>query len=130
MLTAIHNTTQEYASRSYTKNSVRTAFNRKHIDRVDARGGVCHANALLRFHPNGALRLHAAHRAHVANVHETVCDLRAFFGLHRLITAGTLNDGSYADLALHATNHLFLPVNAEEVPAGYVARETRFVGVA
>ena len=41
---------------------------------------------------NGALRLHAAHRAYVANIHETVCDGCAFLGVHRPITAGTSND--------------------------------------
>ena len=44
---------------------------------------------------NGALRLHAAQRAHVANVHETVCDRSAFFWFHRLITTGTSNDGRF-----------------------------------
>lgn len=41
---------------------------------------------------NGALRRHAARRAHVANVRETVCYRSAFFWFHRLMTAGTLND--------------------------------------
>jgi len=37
--------------------------------------------ALLRFFFDGALRLHAARRAHVANVHEMVCDRSACFWL-------------------------------------------------
>ena len=56
----------------------------------------------LRFFPNGALRLHAAHVANVANVHETVCDWRAFLRGHRPITAGTSNDGKLVHLPLHA----------------------------
>ena len=50
---------------------------------------------------NGALRLHAAHRAYVANIHETVCDGCAFLGVHRPITAGTSNDWKFAQVAYH-----------------------------
>jgi hypothetical protein len=50
---------------------------------------------------NGALRLHAAHRAYVANIHETVCDGCAFLGVHRPITAGTSNDRKFAQVAYH-----------------------------
>ena len=57
--------------------------------------------ALLRFFFDGALRLHAARRAHVANVHEMARDRSASFWFHRLMTAGTLNDRRFAHLALH-----------------------------
>ena len=50
---------------------------------------------------NSALRLHTAHRAYVANIHETVCDGCAFLGVHRPITAGTSNDWKFAQVAYH-----------------------------
>ena len=50
---------------------------------------------------DSALRLHAAHRAYVANIHETGCDERAFLGVHWSITAGTSNDGKSAQVAYH-----------------------------
>jgi len=55
---------------------------------------------------NSSLRLHAAHRAYVANVHETASDEHVFFGFHRLITARTSNDRRFAHLALHAPPQL------------------------
>ena len=61
---------------------------------------------LLCFFFNGALRLHATRRAHVANVYEAVCDRTAVFGFHRLMTARTLNDGSLA----HAVLHIHQPI--------------------
>jgi hypothetical protein len=50
----------------------------------------------LRSLPNGAPRLHAAHRAYVPNVHKPLCDGRAFLKVHRPITAGKSNDGKFA----------------------------------
>src|SRR6516225_6627466 len=60
--------------------------------------------ALLRFFFNGALRLHAARRAHVANVHEMVGERSVFFWLHRLMTAGTVIDRRVAAVACVAIN--------------------------
>ena len=57
--------------------------------------------SLLFFFLNGALRLNTAHRAYVANIHETVCDGCAFLGVHRPITAGTSNDRKFAQVAYH-----------------------------
>ena len=62
---------------------------------------------------NGALRLHAAHRAYVANIHETVCDGCAFLGVHRPITAGTSNDRKFAQVAYHT---LGCPLGARVIP--------------
>ena len=66
--------------------------------RPSARGGTRSVLVFL----NGALRLHAARRAYVPNVHETICDPSAFLRFHGLITAGTSNDRRFAHLALHA----------------------------
>ena len=62
---------------------------------------ACCCSSLLIVFLNGALRLHAAHRAYVANIHEMGCDGRAFLGLHRPITAGTSNDRKFAQVAYH-----------------------------
>ena len=86
---------------------------------------------LLLFFSDGTLRLHAAHRAHVANVHETVCDQSAFFGFHRLNTTGTSNDGGFA--LWHSVPPLSALLSTrsaeEEVPARFVAHEKRLIGV-
>ena len=37
-----------------------------------------------------------------ANIHETGCDGCEFLGVHRPITAGTLNDREFVHLAFHA----------------------------
>jgi hypothetical protein len=66
----------------------------------------CQAPAALFVFLNSALRLHAAHRAYVANVHETASDEHVFLGFHWLITARTSNDRGFAHLALHAPPHL------------------------
>jgi hypothetical protein len=62
---------------------------------------------------NSALGLHAAHRAYVANIHETVCDGCAFLGVHRPITAGTSNDRKFAQVAYHT---LGCPLGARVIP--------------
>jgi len=91
--------------------------------------------ALLRFFFDGALRLHAARRAHVANVHEMVCDRSASFWFHRLMTAGTLNDRRFASLTWRAlpstlTNRLLSAGSVEEaIPAWFLAHETRSIVV-
>ena len=62
---------------------------------------ACCCSSLLIVFLDSALRLHAAHRAYVANIHEMGCDGRAFLGLHRPITAGTSNDRKFAQVAYH-----------------------------
>ena len=92
---------------------------------------IAFPGALLLFFSDGTLRLHAAHRAHVANVHETVCDQSAFFGFHRLNTTGTSNDGGFA--LWHSVPPLSALLSTrsaeEEVPARFVAHEKRLIGV-
>ena len=89
--------------------------------------------ALLRFFFDGALRLHAARRAHVANVHEMARDRSASFWFHRLMTAGTLNDRRFAHLAcvaINPYNRLLSAGSVEEaIPAWFLAHETRLIGV-
>ena len=53
---------------------------------------------------NGALRLHAARGTHVANIHKTLRDQRAFFCFHRLMTAGASNNRRFFVL------HILSPV--------------------
>src|SRR5262245_20170355 len=55
---------------------------------------------LLRSFPHRALRLHAATRAYVPNVHQTIRDPSALLGFHRPITARTSHNGKLAHLAL------------------------------
>src|SRR4029077_10640342 len=62
---------------------------------------ACCCSSLLIVFLDSALRLHAAHRAYVANIHETVCYGCAFLGVHRSITAGTSNDRKFAQVAYH-----------------------------
>jgi hypothetical protein len=79
---------------------------------------------------NGALRFRATRCAHVTNVHETVCDRTAFFWLHRLLTAGTLNDGRFAHMTL--CGHFRFRLTDEERKKSQhrsVAQETRLIGV-
>ena len=59
----------------------------------------------VRFVCNGALRFHAAPGTHVANIHKTLLNRRAFFCFHRLITAGTSNDRRVIHSILHNQPH-------------------------
>ena len=51
------------------------------------------------------LRFHTAPGTHVANIHKTLLNRRAFFCFHRLITAGTSNDRRVIHSILHNQPH-------------------------
>src|SRR5262249_60338108 len=59
----------------------------------------------VRFVCNGALPFHAPPGTHVANIHKTPLNRRAFFCFHRLITAGTSDDRRAIHSILHNQPH-------------------------
>jgi hypothetical protein len=82
--------------------------------------------ALLRFFFNGALRLHAARRAHVANVHEMVCDRSACFWLS---IGWDIERQDVRSLGVRCHQPLQRLLSAgsveEAIPACFLAHETR-----
>jgi hypothetical protein len=67
--------------------------------------GLAIYTSSVRFVCNGALGFHAAPGTHVANIHKTLLNRRAFFCFHRLITAGTSDDRRAIHSILHNQPH-------------------------
>jgi hypothetical protein len=67
--------------------------------RLTARGDSRSNSA--RFVCNGPPRFHATPSAHVANIHKTLGNWRAFLCFHRLITTGTPHDRRVIHSILH-----------------------------